>query len=501
MIKNVLEWLEETAKKCPEKPAYLEKENSLSFAATEHLAKSIGSALMSVKNTAPVAVISGRRIETIPAYLGIVYSGHAYAPIDGTLPRRRIETIVSTLEPSAILADEQYYDLAKELSDGEAPVFLLEEVSHTTIDQDGLDRIRRAMVMTDPLYVIFTSGSTGKPKGVITSHQSLICYIESYAQVMEIDGTDCIGNQSPLDYIAAIRDIYLPLYKGASSVIIPKEYFMEPNRLFEFMNKFAVTSVGWSVSAFTILLSLGAFEEMGLTSLKKVCFSGSVMPSSCLSVWQKNLPDAKFVNQYGPTEATASCSYYVVDHIAASDEQLPIGVPYQNYEVFLLNHDLTETKQGEIGEICVSGPILALGYYNDPERTEKSFMINPNCRAYPKRMYRTGDYGRIRDDGMLEFHGRMDRQIKHMGHRVELDEIEYAAEQLDGIAESAALYHKEKETLYLFYAGKIEKRALILELRKTLPGFMVPRKVIQMDSLPKLANGKLDMNTLKEEMK
>ena len=115
MIKNVLEWLEKTAKKCPEKPAYLERENSLSFAAAEHLAKSIGSALLSVKNTAPVAVISGRRIETIPAYLGIVYSGHAYAPIDGTLPRRRIETIISMLKPSAILADEQYAGLATEL--------------------------------------------------------------------------------------------------------------------------------------------------------------------------------------------------------------------------------------------------------------------------------------------------------------------------------------------------------------------------------------------------
>lgn len=500
MIKNVLEWLEATVEVCPKKPVYLEKENSLSFAEVERMAKSIGSALLSVKETAPVAVISGRNIETIPAYLGIVYSGHAYAPIDGTLPRRRIETIVSMLHPSAILADGQYADLAQELSDGNVPVFLLDQASHAGIDQERLDEIRNAMVMTDPLYVIFTSGSTGKPKGVVTSHQSLICYIESYAQVMRIDENDRMGNQSPLDYIAAIRDIYLPLYKGASSVIIPKEYFMEPNRLFEFMNAFNVTSVGWSVSAFTVLTSLGAFEEVPLSTLKKVCFSGSVMPPSCLSVWQKHLPDAAFVNQYGPTEATASCTYYVVDHTVTPDEQLPIGVPYQNYKVFLLNDDLTETKRGEIGEICVSGPILALGYYHDPERTGQNFVMNPNCKAYPERMYRTGDYGRVREDGILEFHGRMDRQIKHMGHRVELDEIEYAANQVDGIAESAVLYHKEKETLYLFYAGNIEKRVLILELRKVLPGFMVPRKVVPMESLPKLANGKIDMNTLKEEM-
>lgn len=224
------------------------------------------------------------------------------------------------------------------------------------------------------------------------------------------------------------------------------------------------------------------------------------MPASVLSVWQKHLPDAKFVNQYGPTEATASCTYYVVEHTVEQNEQLPIGMPYNNYRVFLLNADLSKTSMGEIGEICISGPILALGYYNDWERTEKSFVINPNCKGYPERMYRTGDYGRIREDGLLEFHGRMDRQIKHMGHRVELDEIECAANQVNGVNECVALYDKERETIYLFYSGDIVKRALMIELRQLLPGFMVPRKIKQLPSLPKLANGKIDMTTLKEEM-
>lgn len=499
MIKNVLEWLERTATEVPEKEAYLDSNKRITFLQVEKSAKQIGSALLSLEENSPIAIISGRKIDTISAYLGIVYSGHAYAPIDGSLPRHRINIIISTLQPSAILADADNLELAKELA-GQIQVFSLEEIREAPIDEAGLLKVRKEMAMTDPLYVIFTSGSTGKPKGVITSHQSLMCYIESYANVLNINREDRCGNQSPLDYIAAIRDIYLPLYKGASTVIIPKEYFMEPNRLFDFMNDYGVTSVGWSVSAFTVALSLGAFEEKKLTTLKKICFSGSVMPSSCLSVWQENLPDALFVNQYGPTEATASCTYYVVDHKVHPDEQLPIGIAYNHYRVFLVNEDLTETKRGDVGEICVSGPVLALGYYNDPERTEKSFITNPNNKGYPERMYRTGDYGRIREDGLLEFHGRMDRQIKHMGHRVELDEIEYAANQLDGVAESVALYKKEKETLYLFYTGEIEKRAMILEIRKILPGFMVPRKVIKLADLPKLASGKIDINTLKEEM-
>lgn len=498
-MKNVLEWLEASESANPNKAVYIEDSKEITFHDVLYASQKIGTALADVESMAPIAVISGRKVETITAYLGIVYSGHAYAPVDSKMPRYRINIILDTLRPSAILADSDNINLAEELSNG-VPVFELEKVMQENIDEVKLQKIRRKMVMTDPLYVIFTSGSTGKPKGVITSHQSLVCYIESYVSVMEIDENDRLGNQSPLDYIAAIRDIYVPLYKGCSSVIIPKEYFMEPYRLFNYMNEHEVTSVGWSVSAFTVALSLGAFEEVKLTTLKKICFSGSVMPASCLLVWQKNLPDAKFVNQYGPTEATASCTYYEVDHIVSQDEQLLIGRPYNNYRVFLLNEDMTETPKGEIGEICVSGPILALGYYNDPNRTEKSFLINPNYKGYPERMYRTGDYGRVREDGMLEFHGRMDRQVKHMGHRVELDEIEYAANQIDGVNECVSLYNKEKEVLYLFYSGEASMRQVVLGLRKVLPGFMVPRKIKQFSALPKLASGKIDMTILKEDM-
>ena len=267
-MKNVLEWLEVSESAYPDKAVYIEDSKEITFHDVLCASQKIGTALADVEGTAPIAVISGRKVETITAYLGIVYSGHAYAPIDGKLPRHRIDVIVETLKPSAILADSDNFALAEELAQG-VPVFALEEAMRGNVDENKLQKIRRNMVMTDPLYVIFTSGSTGKPKGVITSHQSLICYIESYVSVMKIDENDRLGNQSPLDYIAAIRDIYVPLYKGCSSVIIPKEYFMEPNRLFGYMNEHKVTSVGWSVSAFTVALSLGAFEEVKLNTLKK----------------------------------------------------------------------------------------------------------------------------------------------------------------------------------------------------------------------------------------
>ena len=528
-MKNVLEWLEATVEKCPDKPAFSDTESSITFAQVYDIARNAGAYLiekLGVDRT-PVAVFAGRKMVTPAYFLGVVYAGRPYAPIDASLPDKRIEKILENLCPRAIVADresrEHVESIVDELEKSEGfdrpQIFIAEDISRfeqvvcadsnckisesagdavTDSENDMLATVRRQMSMTDPLYIIYTSGSTGNPKGVMTSHLSLMTYINAYCDVMHIEESDVLGNQSPLDYIAAIRDIYLPLKTGCSTAIIPKEYFMEPNALFDYMNDKKVSSVGWSVSAFTILTSLGAFEEVGLKSLRKICFSGSVMPCRVLRKWQENLLEAHFVNQYGPTEATASCTYYSVDHLVEEDEVLPIGKAYDNYRVFLIDEHGNEPAVGEQGEICVCGPILALGYYNDPERTAAAFTLNLLNKAYPERMYRTGDYGRLDEDGILHFCGRMDRQIKHMGHRVELDEVEHAGNVVEGVAESCVIYNKAKEVLILFYTGDCDRRSLALALRDELPGFMVPRKIKKLEQLPKLPNGKYDMKKLEE---
>ncbi|MEE1216861.1 MAG: AMP-binding protein [Agathobacter sp.] len=558
-MKNVLEWLEATVTKYSDKPAFSDTESSITFAQVYDIARNTGAYLiekLGVDRT-PVAVFAGRKMVTPAYFLGVVYAGRPYAPIDASLPDKRIEKILENLCPRAIVADreslEHVESIVDELAKAEGferpQIFVAEDISRFEwiVGADGnckisestggavpgceeetddiaaenendtddgvvagcvgkthdsslekLAAVRRQMSMTDPLYIIYTSGSTGNPKGVMTSHLSLMTYINAYCDVMHIEGDDVLGNQSPLDYIAAIRDIYLPLKTGCSTVIIPKEYFMEPNALFDYMNEKKVSSVGWSVSAFTILTSLGAFEETELKSLRKICFSGSVMPCRVLRKWQENLPEAHFVNQYGPTEATASCTYYIVDHTVEEDEVLPIGQAYDNYRVFLIDEHGNEPAVGEQGEICVCGPILALGYYNDWKRTDAAFTLNPLNKAYPDRMYRTGDYGRLDEDGILHFCGRMDRQIKHMGHRVELDEVEHAANVVEGVAESCVIYNKAKEVLILFYTGDCDRRSLALALRDELPGFMVPRKIKKLEQLPKLPNGKYDMKKLEE---
>ena len=498
--KNVLEWLEHTAELYPNKIAFQDSNNDLAFLDVMNKAKAIGTVVSKIKKKAPIAVFVTRNVMSIISYFGVVYGGHAYAPIDSALPEARISSILNTLRPAAVIinkddADRVYPVIAES---GIDTVLVFEEIVESTTNDDELLLVREKMISTDPLYVLFTSGSTGVPKGVITSHLSLMLYIESYTKVMKINDNDILGNQSPLDYIAAIRDIYIPLLTGCSSIIIPKEYFIQPERLFDFMNSKHISAVGWSVSAFTLLSKLNCFENEGLLTLNKISFSGSEMPGICLSEWQKRLPDATFVNQYGPTEATASCTYYVVDHLVDSDERIPIGKPYDNYRILLLDKNLNSVADGEIGEICITGPILALGYYNDQNRTNEAFVAKTVENGYSERIYRTGDLGRMRKDGLLEFHGRMDRQVKHMGHRVELDEVEIAVSGIEGVSKNVVLYDAKREHLVLYYTGSATKKSIALELRKTLPDFMVPRKIVNLGSIPLLPNGKIDMKVMEE---
>ena len=498
---TVLKWLDKTAVSFADKTVFSDKENTLTFSQLNGYTKAIGTCLAkTVKPGSPVVVMSGRHVLTPACYLGVVRAGCFYAPMDATMPVARLNQILGVIKAGTMLVDREHADLAKTL-DFSGDILIMEDILETPADEVLLAKASGRLVATSPLYVIFTSGSTGVPKGVITSHESLMCYIDAVCKVLDMGEEDVLGNQSPLDYIAAIRDIYIPVKLGASTVILPKNEFSMPTKLFETLNEYHVTTLCWSVAGVELPAKLGAFDVVKPEFVKKVCFSGSVMPCKYLKIWQQNLPDVRYVNQYGPTEATASCTYYVVEEQVEDDTVLPIGVPYENYQILLLNEDHTQTLPGEVGEICVLGPILALGYYGNAEKTAESFLQNPLNPNYRELIYKTGDLGKFREDGVLLFHGRKDRQIKHMGHRIELGEIEGTAAQIPGVTESCALYQKEKELLYLFYSGTATSKEIAVHFRKVLPAFMVPRKIVNLDAVPHLPNGKVDMQTLKTYFK
>ena len=501
MINNVLKWLDFTALKYKSKVLFDDTENTLTFGDYDKMTKAIGTFLCGkVFEKSPVVVMSGRHVFTPAAYLGVVRAGCFYVPMDATMPVKRLNQILSVINPSVMIVDKANLKIAEKLDfDGE--FFLIEDIIDTEIDEKALSERTSNITVDSPLYVVFTSGSTGVPKGVVTSHRSCICYINAVTKVLNSNDRDVLGNQSPLDYIAAIRDIYIPIKTGASTVIIPKSEFAIPVKLFETLNKYKVNTICWSVAGIEIPAKLGGFSESKPEYLEKVIFSGSVISGRYLGIWQKNMPNTRFINQYGPTETTASCTYYEVKENVDENTVLPIGKPYEDYSVFILDESNNPVINGEVGEICVTGPGVTLGYYGDFQRTSQVFMQNPLNKKYREIIYKTGDLGHFEEDGNLYFNGRKDRQIKHMGHRIELEEIEKFANEIEGIDSCYADYDKVNALLYLFYTGVATAKDITIYFRSNLPAFMVPRKLINLDVLPTLPNGKIDILAFRKYIK
>jgi amino acid adenylation domain-containing protein len=493
---NALEYLDNTAARCPQRPAFRDAENALTFAEVRESARRVGTALLPLTRKGdPVCVLSVKRVQTVPLFLGALEAGCFYAPVDRDLPAARIRTIVDRIGADVLLTDADSLPFARELGFS-GTILSFEDAVCTEVNEAALAARRAAVIDTDPAYVIFTSGSTGVPKGVIGTHRGLVDYVDAICEVARIHEGDVLGNQSPLDYIAGIRDIYLPLKTGARTELTPKKYFSIPTKLFDFLDERGVTAIFWVAPALSLCVQLDAFAHKVPEKLEKIVFTGSALPPAHLRAWQDRLPGRLFINQYGPTEITASCTYYVVPDAWDPDKPLPIGVPFRNTEVLLIDEDGKAAADDDAGEICVRGTGLAPGYYRNPEETARVFTENPLQPLFPEKIYHTGDLGVWGADGLLYFRGRRDGQIKHMGHRVELPEIEQTAQAAEGVAQCACLYDAPKQKIYLFYTGDADGKQISLFLRERLSDFMVPRKYVRVEEFPLLPNGKIDRKAL-----
>ena len=506
MASRVFDWIRNSAEKYQDRTVYTDTERSVTFREVEEISASVASWVAARTGIErPVAVMAGRNAITPPCFMGVARAGCFYAPMDADVPLARLEQIMTVTEPSVMIVDREHLGIAESLAGG-CEIGILEDIINTPADRELIAARENSVTEASPLYMIFTSGSTGMPKGVLTSHLSMICYLDSLNEVIGLDDTDIIGNQAPLDYIAAIRDMYLPVMTGAMTVMIPKNEFAMPDALFRRLNEHKVTTLCWSAAGLEIPAKLGGFADGRPEYIKRIVFSGSVISNKYLKIWQENLPGVTFINQYGPTEATASCTYYTLEGTVADDTVIPIGIPFKHYQILMLSRDeetgaVYETPAGEIGEIWVKGPCLAIGYYRAKDQTDKVFMQNPLNDEYPERIYNTGDIGHIGEDGNLYFHGRKDRQIKHMGHRVELAEVEAYALTIDGVTECASLYDSKRQLIYLFYAGDATAKDITLKFRSDMPAFMVPRKIVRLEEMPHLPNGKIAMKELANNIK
>lgn len=497
---NVLSYLENSAQNYPDKIAFADSSSEISFSLLKSRAQAMASGISKyVQPRQPVVFLAEKSTLTMTGFMGAVYAGCFYVLIDPRHPVHRIQTILSTLDTSLLIADKTRMKLAQSLG-FEGNILSLEQLSETPTDLEKLEKIRKDMLDIDPLYAIFTSGSTGVPKGVVVSHRSTIDFIDVFTKTFDITENDVIGNQAPFDFDVSVKDIYSGLKTGARVEIIPRGYFSFPTKLMDFLCDRNVTTLIWAVSALCFVTTMNGLEYRLPEKLKKIMFSGEVMPIKHLNKWRSFLPNAQYVNLYGPTEITCNCTYYIVDRQFDENQVLPLGVPFENERVFLLDENNCEVKQPEIlGELCVSGTALSMGYYKNWEKTNEVFVQNPLNDRYIEPIYRTGDLAKYDKDGLMYYVTRKDFQIKHMGHRIELSEIEVAMNALDGVNRACCIYWQEKQKILAFYDGNAQQQDIITQLKSVLPSFMIPNVFQCMENLPMTKNGKIDRGLLKAE--
>jgi len=482
-MKNLLSYLEYSAERFPDKLAFADENESVTFAELKTLAKRAGTFIANeiCEVNRPIAVLSTHTVADVAAFFGALYANCFYVPIDGFAPEAHIDARLNSINPAMVINAKLISDLPMAYEP----------------NNELLTKIRAEMTANSPAYAIFTSGSTGVPKASLISHGSVINLIDWMCDEFGFNEKTVFAGQAPFYFDSSVQELYSTLKCGGTTHLFPKKYFISPLKVLQHIEEVSANVMPWAAAAIKLIANSGAFEKFVPKGVTNVIFGGENMPAKILNIWRRAMPNTKFTNVYGPTETTVDCSFYTVERELEDSESVPIGFPVRNCELLLLDENGKTVSNGEAGELHVRGIQVGLGYYNNAERTAEAFIQNP-LSSDKDIIYKTGDIVKINEFGELVFLARADNQVKHMGSRVELGEVETAAAAINGIRLVCCSYDKEKSRILMFYEGDISERELSSKLSAKLPKYMQPNVVVNVPKMPAMPNGKIDRITVRK---
>lgn len=456
-----------------------------------------------------VAVLAERGLELVTAILAILKAGGAYLPLDPTHPPARLaRALLQSGAPSVLVSKEFETLLACAIDEAALGAdlrllplneLLREEHSAANLPVDGGPH--------DLAYVIYTSGSTGVPKGAMVEQQGMLNHLLAKVDALGLSKLDAVGQTASQCFDISVWQMLAPLLVGARLIVLSDEDISDPARLL-------AVSVREGITVLEVVPSLlrAILEDVALHSPASAVFpqlrwmipTGEALPPDLCLEWFERFPHIPLLNAYGPTECSDDVAHWLISESPADDlVRVPIGRPIANMHLYVLDSNRELAPIGVVGELFVGGVGVGRGYLNDPERTAESFIPDPFARAQGARMYRTGDFARRLSNGVFEFWGRRDDQVKVRGFRIELGEIQVALASHPMVQDAVVLAPKDAErgTRLIAYVVPCEgacpgREELRRHLKIRLPDYMIPAAVIMLDAFPLTHNGKLDRKAL-----
>ena len=513
MGEYVFETLTRRASDSPDREALASGSERLTYREFEAKANQIAHHLLQI-GVAPgdrVAVSMGKSATYVCCLYGIMKAGACYVPIDADYPAARMHQILSDCSIRVIIASSEV--LTRLISGPELPPDLADALLSDGDSQAGRLRITKladiangpthpppiSICDRDLAYILYTSGSTGKPKGVMLTHRNLMTFMEWCADAFDLTPEDRVINTAPFTFDIAGLDVYNAVWFGCFLYVVPDQRMINT-----VLRAIADEKITFMSTVPTILGALtqrpALFKRYDLTSLRTILSGAALCQPATMRKLHEQLPKASLWNIYGPTEATIYCLYHCINPAELSDDTpVPIGIPFENTQAYVLSPDGTECARGETGELVLRGSHVAAGYYENPEKTEAAFRNFPLQPHLNENVYYTGDVVRQDDKGLFHFLGRKDDLVKSRGYRIELNEIDLALASFDErVVESIAvaipdpLYENTLHAALVLADGtSLTAEEVKAQCKGRIPDYMIPDEVWFFAELPKTTSGKI----------